>query len=165
MKRDARRVLICVECAAREKELLQKLNRPEAWKFTRKCLPAWPHIESCQVFRRWHGYPAVKRIKAAAFLYLVGINESVYGRQNLDGKWEPRRIVQGSRSTTLRRSSAPTPGVMVLSEKDWLCRWCKDAYGGRYHNLGRFGRDHCYKCKTHKSAARCGDVAPSEPSQ
>jgi hypothetical protein len=53
--------LICLACAAREKDLLAKLRSPEAWKCTKKCRQDWPHVESCQLYRRWHGYPILTK--------------------------------------------------------------------------------------------------------
>ena len=54
-------------------------------------------------------------------------------------------------------------GMTPRSGKDWYFRWY--AHGDWFRNFAKFERDHCFSCKSHKFAARHGDVLPPAPSQ
>ena len=56
---DYKCVLICLHCEEREKELLKRLKMPKARKCTKKCKQDWPHLEGCQCYLVWYGYPVI----------------------------------------------------------------------------------------------------------
>ena len=76
-KRTPSCLLICLECAEREKDLLGKMKAREAWKCTKKCREDWPHMKSCQVYLRWHGYPLVTR-EELKWLHFRGKNKKFH---------------------------------------------------------------------------------------
>jgi hypothetical protein len=55
-RRDKQYLLVCSECHAREKEILEKLRSPQVWKCNKKCKCGSGHVDSCKAHPYWYGY-------------------------------------------------------------------------------------------------------------
>jgi hypothetical protein len=49
-------LLLCSICYTREKELLERLRKPEVWKCTKKCVFGHGHVTACKANPYWYGY-------------------------------------------------------------------------------------------------------------